>query len=131
MHTRRKIQNFINRQTGKKRVEKNLLPTPLFFITTTWNTCLLPIFPFDQYLSVGIVINPSIRHNRILFQTGAKKKIEESISKNLEIRASNRTEREGIRSYVEARGTNGERRKEKERERERQKLRILSLGRIR
>lgn len=117
MHTRRKIQNFINRQTGKKRVEKNLLPTPLFFITTTWNTCLLPIFPFDQYLSVGIVINPS-QQDLVSDRCKKKKKIEESISKNLEIRASNRTEREGIRSYVEARGTNGERRKEKERERE-------------
>lgn len=84
---------------------------------------MLPIVPFNQYLSVGIVIN---RHNGILFQTGAKKKrrkVEESISKNLDARDSsleeNRTEKgEGIRSYVEARGTNGERRKERERKRD-------------
>lgn len=53
----------------------------LFFITITWNTCLLPIVPFNQYLSVGIVIN---RHNGILFQTGAKKKKKKSRRIDLE-----------------------------------------------
>lgn len=129
MHTRRKIQNFINRQTGKKRVEKNLLSTPLFFITTTWNTCLLPIFPFDQYLSVGIVINPSIRHNRILFQTGAKKKKNRRIDLEKSRDSSLESNRKGGNSFV--RGSTRDQWGKKKRERERQKLRILSLGRIR
>lgn len=97
-------------------MEKNLLPTPLFFITTTWNTCLLPIFPFDQYLSVGIVINPS---QQDLVSDRCKKKnrkidLEKSRDSSLE------SNRKGGNSFVRGstRDQWGKKKRERERERE-------------
>ena len=82
---------------------------------------MLPIVPFNQYLSVGIVIN---RHNGILFQTGAKKKEEKEKNRSrkistLEIRASKRIEPRREREFVRTWKHEGPMGKEEKRERER------------